>query len=48
MPQPSVLSVLTERASLQPDDTAMTFIDHERDWAGLPKASRGRSCIAER
>lgn len=30
----SVLSVLRERASLQPNDTAFTFIDYERDWNG--------------
>ena len=35
MPEPSVLSVLRERASLQPDDTAFTYTDYEQDWAGV-------------
>jgi hypothetical protein len=35
MPPPSVLSVLRERAGLQPDDTAFTYTDHEQDWAGV-------------
>jgi acyl-CoA synthetase (AMP-forming)/AMP-acid ligase II len=35
MPQPSLVSLLRERASLQPDDTALTFIDYEQDWAGV-------------
>jgi fatty acid CoA ligase FadD21 len=35
MPQPSLLSVLRERASLQPNDAAFTFTDYERDWAGV-------------
>src|ERR1700680_728824 len=38
MPEPSVLSVLRERASLQPDDTAFTFIDYEQDWAGVAES----------
>jgi fatty acid CoA ligase FadD28 len=28
--------LLRERASFQPDDTAYTFIDYERDWEGVP------------
>jgi fatty acid CoA ligase FadD21 len=35
MRQPSLVSLLRERASLQPDDTAMTFVDHAQDWAGV-------------
>ncbi|HEX9175908.1 MAG TPA: acyl-CoA synthetase, partial [Mycobacterium sp.] len=35
MPQPSILSVLRERAGLQPDDTAFTYTDYEQDWAGV-------------
>ena len=35
MESPSVLSVLRERAGLQPDDTAFSFTDYERDWAGV-------------
>ncbi|WP_375483899.1 AMP-binding protein [uncultured Mycobacterium sp.] len=30
----SILTLLYERASLQPDDLAYTFIDYEHDWAG--------------
>src|SRR5258708_17527408 len=32
MPQASLLSMLRQRASLQPNDTAFTFTDYERDW----------------
>jgi fatty acid CoA ligase FadD21 len=35
MPQPSLLSVLRERSSLQPNDAAFTFTDYEREWAGV-------------
>ena len=35
MPQPSILSVLRERAGLQPDDTAFTYTDYEQVWAGV-------------
>jgi fatty acid CoA ligase FadD21 len=31
----SVLSLLRERAGLQPDDTAFTYVDYEQDWAGV-------------
>ncbi len=31
----SLPAVLCERASLQPDDVAVTFIDYEQDWAGV-------------
>jgi fatty acid CoA ligase FadD28 len=31
----SILDLMCERASLQPDDTAFTFIDYEQDWAGV-------------
>ena len=34
MPEPSILSVLRERARLQPDDTAFTFTEYDQDWAG--------------
>jgi long-chain fatty acid adenylyltransferase FadD28 len=30
----SIPAVLRERASLQPDDVAVSFIDYDRDWAG--------------
>jgi long-chain fatty acid adenylyltransferase FadD28 len=30
--------LLRERASLQPDDTAFTFIDYEQDWAGIAES----------
>jgi fatty acid CoA ligase FadD28 len=32
--QASIPAVLRERASLQPDDVAVTFIDYDRQWAG--------------
>jgi fatty acid CoA ligase FadD28 len=31
----SIPALLRERASLQPNDAALTFIDYERDWAGV-------------
>lgn len=34
----SVPAVLRERASLQPDDTAFTFVDYEHDWEGVPES----------
>jgi fatty acid CoA ligase FadD28 len=30
--------MLCERASLQPDDTAVTFIDYEQDWNGVAES----------
>jgi long-chain fatty acid adenylyltransferase FadD28 len=33
----SVNGVLRERASLQPDDIAFTFLDYEQDWEGVAK-----------
>lgn len=33
--EPSIPSVLRERASLQPNEKAFTFIDYEQDWEGL-------------
>lgn len=38
MVEPTVLSLLHERASLQPDDIAFTFIDYEQDWAGVAES----------
>jgi fatty acid CoA ligase FadD21 len=35
MPKPSILSMLRERAGLQPDDPAFTFTDFDQDWAGV-------------
>jgi fatty acid CoA ligase FadD21 len=35
MPSPTLLSILRERASLQPNDAAFTYTDYERDWAGV-------------
>jgi long-chain fatty acid adenylyltransferase FadD28 len=32
------LDLMCERASLQPDDTAFTFIDYEQDWAGVAES----------
>ena len=31
----SVQAVLRERASMQPNDTAFTFVDYDQDWAGV-------------
>jgi acyl-CoA synthetase (AMP-forming)/AMP-acid ligase II len=33
----SIPAILRERASLQPDDIAFTFIDYEKDWEGVPQ-----------
>jgi acyl-CoA synthetase (AMP-forming)/AMP-acid ligase II len=33
--EPSISGVLRERASLQPNDAAFTFIDYEQDWDGV-------------
>ncbi len=35
MTQSTIPAVLRERASLQANETAFTFIDYERDWAGV-------------
>ena len=35
MAEPSIPSVLRERASLQPNEKAFTYIDYERDWEGV-------------
>lgn len=32
----SIPALLRERASLQPDDIAYTFMDYDQDWAGVP------------
>jgi long-chain fatty acid adenylyltransferase FadD28 len=34
---PSIPGILRERASLQPNDTAFTFIDYEQDWDGVAR-----------
>ena len=36
--EPSISAVLRERASLQPNDTAFTFIDYEQDWDGVAES----------
>ncbi|TVS86231.1 AMP-binding protein [Mycobacterium helveticum] len=36
MVQSSIPAVLRERASLQPNDTAFTFLDYDHDWDGVP------------
>ncbi|MGH3959767.1 AMP-binding protein [Mycobacterium sp.] len=38
MTETSVLALLCDRASLQPDDTAFTFIDYDQDWAGVAES----------
>ncbi|MDV3124747.1 AMP-binding protein [Mycobacterium sp. 21AC1] len=35
MSQSSIPAVLRERASLQPNDVAFTFLDYEQDWNGV-------------
>ena len=35
MPDASIPELLRERASLQPNDIAFTFIDYEQDWDGI-------------
>jgi fatty acid CoA ligase FadD28 len=34
----SIPALLCERASLQPNDTAFTFIDYDQDWNGVPES----------
>jgi long-chain fatty acid adenylyltransferase FadD28 len=34
----SISALLCERASLQPDDTAFTFLDYEQDWNGVAES----------
>jgi long-chain fatty acid adenylyltransferase FadD28 len=34
----SIPALLRERASLQPDDTAYTFVDYDQDWAGAAES----------
>ncbi|MDD4866073.1 MAG: AMP-binding protein [Mycobacterium sp.] len=34
--QSSIPAVLRERASLQPNETAFTFLDFDQDWDGIP------------
>ncbi|OBK27000.1 acyl-CoA synthetase [Mycobacterium asiaticum] len=36
MVESSLPAVLRERASLQPNDTAFTYLDFEQDWDGVP------------
>jgi len=38
MVEMSLPAMLRERASLQPDDTAFTFIDYDQDSAASPRA----------
>ena len=38
MVESSIPAVLRERASLQPNDTAFTFIDYEQDWDGVAES----------
>lgn len=35
MIQSTITGVLRERASLQPNDIAFTFVDYESDWEGI-------------
>jgi long-chain fatty acid adenylyltransferase FadD28 len=34
----SIPAVLRERAGLQPDDVALTFMDYDKDWAGVAES----------
>ncbi len=34
----SILTLLSERAALQGDDTAVTFVDYETNWDGVPES----------
>lgn len=43
----SLVDVLRERASVQPDETAFTFIDSNGTGTALPKAWRGHIFIGE-
>ncbi|ASW90289.1 acyl-CoA synthetase [Mycobacterium marseillense] len=38
MVETSISNLLCERASLQPNDTAFTFIDFEQDWNGIAES----------
>jgi long-chain fatty acid adenylyltransferase FadD28 len=38
MREPSISDVLRERAGLQPNDAAFTFVDYEQDWAGVTES----------
>ncbi|MDI3314313.1 MAG: AMP-binding protein [Mycobacterium sp.] len=38
MAESPLVTVLRERASLQPEDTAYTFVDYERDWDGVAES----------
>ena len=37
MVQSSIPTVLRERASLQPNERAFTYVDYDRDWQGVPQ-----------
>src|ERR1700739_183367 len=36
--EPPIPAVLRERASLRPNDTAVTFINYDQDWAGIAES----------
>ena len=38
MTNSSIGTVLRERASLQPNETAFTFLDYEQDWEGVAES----------
>ncbi|MGB6764346.1 MAG: AMP-binding protein, partial [Mycobacterium sp.] len=38
MIESSIPAVLRERASMQPNDTAFTFIDYDQDWDGVAES----------
>jgi hypothetical protein len=45
MLQPSILSVLRERAGLQPDDVAFAYTDYEGDWGTTNGKIRRSACV---
>lgn len=38
MMRSSISAILRERASLQSNDTAFTFLDYDKDWEGVPES----------
>ena len=38
MIESSIPAVLRERATVRPNETALTFVDYEQDWAGVAES----------
>src|SRR6201986_4970175 len=54
MTEASIVTVLRERASLNPNNTAFTFVDYQQDWLGVIESltwsqlyGRGRNVAGE-